>query len=223
MNLPPIVSETEWQQALDRLLVQEKAVTHASDAAAAARRRLPMVEITTGYQFDGPSGRLSFGDLFEGRRQLVIYHFMFDPDWDAGCKSCSFFVDQMPSLVHLHQRDTSFVLVSKAPLAKLEAYKSRLGWDFPWYSSFGTSFNADFKVTDPSYGEVPGLSCFVRDGDRIFRTYFTQGRGVDALLATYVLLDRTLFGRQEDWESSPAGWPIAPTGFRRHDEYPTSD
>jgi hypothetical protein len=157
-------------------------------------------------------------DLFDGRRQLIIYHFMFAPGDDAGCERCSFVADNIGHLSHLHARDTSLILVSHAPLAEIAPFKARMGWIVPWVSSFGSDFNQDFGVTTND-GERFGLSVFLRDGDRIFRTYFTNGRGVDGLLTTYTYLDLTPLGRQEDWEESPAGWPQTTDGWvRRHDE-----
>lgn len=218
--LPKVVSRDEWREARDELLVKEKEATRALDALAAERRRLPMVEIDTDYTFEGPDGRASFVDLFDGRRQLVIYHFMFDPDWDEGCDGCSSFVDNIGHLAHLHARDTSFALVSRAPRAKIEPFKERMGWTVPWYSSFGSDFNDDFGVTTDG-GETFGLSVFLHGVDRIFQTYFTDGRGVDRLRADFNLLDLTPYGRQETWEESPDGWPQTPPyqWWRLHDEY----
>src|ERR671914_2699011 len=160
MNLPPVVSAEEWQAAHEELLAKEKAATRARDALAAERRRQPMVEIEKDYTFDGPTGKASLLDLFDGRRQLIIYHFMFAPGVDgwpeAGCPGCSFFVDQIGHLSHLHARDTSFALVSRAPLANIQVYKERMGWTIPWYSSAGSDFNADFGVTTGN-GETFGL------------------------------------------------------------------
>jgi predicted dithiol-disulfide oxidoreductase (DUF899 family) len=147
INLPQIVSTTEWQAARDALLAKEKEATRARDALAAERRRLPMVRIDKDYAFDGPDGKTRLLDLFEGRRQLLLYHFMFGPNQDAGCDGCSMFVDQIGHLAHLHARDTSFALVSRAPLAKITAYKKRMGWTIPWYSSFESDFNVDFGVS----------------------------------------------------------------------------
>jgi predicted dithiol-disulfide oxidoreductase (DUF899 family) len=223
-NLPPIVSLTEWQAARDKLLVKEKAATRARDALAAERRRLPMVRIEKNYVFEGPNGKASLLDLFEGRRQLIIYHFMFAPGvegWpSAGCPGCSLVVDNIGHIAHFHARDVSFALVSHAPLAQIEPYKARMGWTLPWYSSFGSDFNVDFGVTTDE-GETFGLSVFLRDGDGVFRTYFTARRGVEALGSVWTFLDLTPFGRQENWEESPAGWPqTAPyEWWRRHDEY----
>src|SRR6266487_6159773 len=146
MNLPTVVSASEWREARDALLVKEKEATRARDALAAERRRLPMVQIDKDYVLDGPDGEASLLDLFEGRRQLLLYHFMFGPNQDAGCDGCSLFVDQIGQLAHLHPRDTSFALVSRAPITKIEAYKKRMGWTVPWYSSFESDFNVDFGV-----------------------------------------------------------------------------
>src|ERR671915_603607 len=184
MNLPPTVSEAEWQVALEQLRVQEKQATRAKDALAAERRRLPMVAIEKEYVFDGPEGKASLLDLFEERRQLLVYHFMFGPNQDEGCDGCSMFVDQIGHLAHLHARDTSFALVSRAPFAAIEAYRKRMGWTIPWYSSFESDFNVDFGVGPETPqrgvyqdGETFGLSVFIRDGDELFRTYFTTHRG----------------------------------------------
>jgi predicted dithiol-disulfide oxidoreductase (DUF899 family) len=224
VNLPEIVSLTDWQAARDKLLVKEKAATRARDALAAERRRLPMVRIEKDYVFEGPNGKASLLDLFEGRRQLIIYHFMFAPGvegWpSAGCPGCSMVVDNIGHIAHFHARDVSFALVSHAPPAQIEPYKARMGWTLPWYSSFGSDFNVDFGVTTDE-GETFGLSVFLRDGDSVFRTYFTARRGVEALGSVWTFLDLTPFGRQENWEESPAGWPqTAPyEWWRRHDEY----
>jgi len=222
--LPRIVSEAEWRAAHEALIAKEKAVTRARDALAAERRRQPMVRIDRRYVFEGPSGRQTLRDLFEGRRQLIVYHFMFGPGahgWpDAGCDGCSMFVDQVGHLAHLHARDTSFALVSIAPIKKIEAYRKRMGWTLPWVSCAASDFNRDFGLTTKG-GESFGLSVFLRDGDKVYRTYFTTGRGVEALGSVWTFLDLTPLGRQEDWEDSPEGWPQ--TGpyawWRRHDEY----
>ena len=202
MNLPPVVSETEWQAAQDVLLHKEKDATRARDALAAERRRLPRVHIEKEYVFDGPEGKATPLDLFEGRRQLLLYHFMFGPNQDVGCDGCSMFVDQIGHLAHLHARDTSFALVSRAPIEKIAAYKERMGWTIPWYSSFESDFNVDFGVgpeaPQPDVyqdGETFGLSAFLRDGDGVFRTYFTTARGVEALGSVWTFLDLTPLGR----------------------------
>ena len=223
-NLPDIVSPAEWQAAHEKLLAKEKAATHERDTLAAERRRMPMARIEKDYIFQGPQGKASLLDLFEGRRQLILYHFMFAPGvegWpSAGCPGCSMFVDQVGHLAHLHARDTSFALVSRAPLANIEQYRKRMGWTIPWFSSAGGDFNVDFGVTTDR-GETFGLSVFLRDDDSIFRTYFTNGRGVEALGSVWTFLDLTPLGRQEDWEDSPEGWPQTPPyqWWRRHDEY----
>jgi predicted dithiol-disulfide oxidoreductase (DUF899 family) len=223
MNLPRVVSEVEWQAAREELLVKEKAATRASDALAAERRRLPMVQIEKAYVFEGPNGKASLLDLFEGRRQLILYHFMFAPGvhgWpEAGCPGCTMFVDQVGHLAHLHARDTSFALVSRAPLANIEAYRKRMGWTIPWFSSNGSDFN-DFGLTTEE-GETFGLSVFLRDGDSIHRTYFTDRRAVEAFGSVWTFLDLTPLGRQEEWEDSPEGYPQTPPyqWWRRHDEY----
>ncbi|TML35179.1 MAG: DUF899 domain-containing protein [Actinobacteria bacterium] len=228
MNLPPVVSSTDWQAARDALLAKEKEATRARDALAAERRRLPRVRIDKDYTFDGPDGKAGLPDLFEGRSQLLLYHFMFGPSQDAGCDGCSMFVDQVGHLAHLHARDTSFALMSRAPLAKIEAYEKRMGWTIPWFSSFESDFNVDFGVgpeaPQPDVyqdGESFGLSVFLRDGDDVFRTYFTTHRGVEALGSVWTFLDLTPLGRQEEWEDSPAGYPQTKPyeWWRRHDEY----
>lgn len=223
-NLPQVVSQAEWEIARAKLLAKEKEATRAQDALAAERRRLPMVRIEKDYVFEGPEGEVSLLDLFAGRRQLIIYHFMFAPGVDgwpsAGCPGCSMFADQIGNLAHLHARDTSLALVSRAPVAKIEPYKKRMGWTVPWFSSSGSDFNVDFGVTTDE-GETFGLSVFLRDGGTVYRTYFTSGRGVEALGSTWTFLDLTSLGRQETWEDSPAGWPQTPPyeWWRRHDEY----
>ncbi len=223
-SLPKIVSREEWQKARAQFLIQEKAATKARDALNAERRLLPMVRIEKDYVFDGPAGKVRLIDLFEGRRQLIVYHFMFAPGVDgwptAGCPGCSMVVDHIGPLEHLHARDTSLVLVSLGPLANLEAYKQRMGWKVPWYSSAGTSFNADLDLSTDE-GETFGLSVFLRDGDKIYQTYFTTDRGIEVVVSTFIMLDWTPLGRQESWEVSPAGWPQTEpyVWWRRHDEY----
>jgi len=237
MSLPPVVSRDEWLVARKELLVAEKAATRARDALNAQRRRLPMVAIEKDYVFEGPDGEASLLDLFEGRRQLIVDHFMFDPSSDEGCPSCSGRVDQYGNLAHLHARDTTMAVVSRAPLAKIEPFKASKGWTFPWYSSYGGDFNYDFHVTldesvapveynyrdreelaaagfpDPQ-GEVHGTSAFLRDGERVFHTYSTYGRGTEQVGGTHYYLDMTALGRQEDWEE-PRG---RSTGAPRADQ-----
>jgi predicted dithiol-disulfide oxidoreductase (DUF899 family) len=228
MPQPPVVSQQEWEAVLGRLRAKEKEATRARDALAAERRRLPRVRIGKDYAFQGPAGKASLRDLFDGRRQLLLYHFMFGPNQEAGCPGCSMFIDQVGHLAHLHARDTSFALASRAPIAKIEAYRKRMGWTLPWYSTFGTDFNPDFGVGPASPrpaehqdGETFGLSVFLLDGGEVYRTYFTGGRGVEALGSVWTFLDLTPFGRQEDWEDSPEGVPKGPRyeWWRRHDEY----
>jgi predicted dithiol-disulfide oxidoreductase (DUF899 family) len=228
MKLPPVVSEAEWQAAREVLLAQEKDATRARDALAAERRRLPRVRIEKDYTFDGPEGEVTLPDLFDGRTQLLLYHFMFGPNQEVGCDGCSMFVDQIGHLAHLHARDTSFALVSRAPPAKITAYQKRMGWTIPWVSSFRSDFNVDFGVGPEAPqagvyqdGESFGLSVFLRDGDSVFRSYFTTHRGVEALGSLWTFLDLTPLGRQESWEDSPAGYPQTKPyeWWRRHDEY----
>jgi predicted dithiol-disulfide oxidoreductase (DUF899 family) len=246
------VSSAEWLAARKELLVREKQATRARDELNAARRRLPMVRVDKDYVFEGPGGKLSLAGLFEGCRQLVIYHFMFSPDWDAGCRSCSGFADQVGNLVHLNATETTFAAVSRAPLAKITGFRQRMGWTFPWYSSYGSDFNYDFHVTlDESRApveynyrtrteheqagsayyldgeqpiELPGLSCFLRDDDRVFHTYSAYGRGTDNMGFGINLLDLTALGRQEDWEepkgrSDGIGRKAGSSQIRYHDEY----
>jgi predicted dithiol-disulfide oxidoreductase (DUF899 family) len=223
-RLPNVASQAEWLAASKNLLAKEKKLTRERDQLAAERRRLPMVKIDKPYVFEGPAGKASPLDLFEGRRQLIVYHFMFAPGVDgwptAGCPGCSMFVDQIGHLAHMHARDVSFALVSRAPLSRIQPYQKRMGWSIPWYSSSDSDFNDDFGVTTPK-GETFGLSVFLRDGDSIFRTYFTNARGVEALGPVWTFLDLAPYGRQEDWEDSPEGWPQTPPyeWWRRHDEY----
>jgi predicted dithiol-disulfide oxidoreductase (DUF899 family) len=228
MNLPPVVSETEWQAAREALLAKEKEATQARDALAAERRRLPLVRIEKEYAFEGSEGEVTLSELFEGRRQLLLYHFMFGPNQDVGCDGCSMFVDQIGHLAHLHARDTSFALVSRAPIEKIAAYKERMGWTIPWVSSFDSDFNVDFGVGPETPqegvyqdGETFGLSVFLLDGGDVYRSYFTTTRGVEALGSVWTFLDLTPLGRQENWEDSPAGYPQTKPyeWWRRHDEY----
>jgi predicted dithiol-disulfide oxidoreductase (DUF899 family) len=228
MELPPVVSETEWEAALEALRAKEKDATRARDALAAERRRLPRVRIGKDYVFEGPNGPARLVDLFEGRTQLIVYHFMFGPNQEVGCDGCSLFVDQIGHLAHLHARDVSFALISRAPIDKIERYRKRMGWTIPWYSSFETDFNVDFGLSPEvpaegvyQDGENFGLSVFIRDGDEVFRTYFTNRRGTEALGSVWTFLDLTPLGRQENWEDSPEGYPQGPPydWWRRHDEY----
>jgi predicted dithiol-disulfide oxidoreductase (DUF899 family) len=227
MSLPEIVSREQWRAARAELLVKEKAVTRARDALNAERRGLPMVEVGEEYVFEGGDGKATLLDLFEGRDQLVVYHFMFAPEWDSGCRSCSGFLDQVGHLAHLAARSTSFAAVSRAPYPKILPFKARMGWTVPWYSSHGSDFNHDFEVTLEHEGELverPGLSCFLRDRDRVFHTYSTYERGLDGLGSTTSLLDLTALGRQEEWEepkgrASALGAPAGSERVRYHDEY----
>jgi predicted dithiol-disulfide oxidoreductase (DUF899 family) len=220
MTFDNAVSPAEWQSAHERLLAKEKELTRAHDALAAERRRQPVVEYDGGYVFAGADGEATLLDMFEGRRQLIVYHFMFQEgieDYpEAGCSGCTMFVDQVGHLAHFHARDTSFALVSRGPIERLEAYRQRMGWDVPWYSTAGSSFNDDCGVRGGF-----GLSVFVRDGDRVYRSYFTSGRGVEALGSVWSFLDLTPLGRQEEWEEG--GDPAAKTPpyqwWQRHDEY----
>jgi predicted dithiol-disulfide oxidoreductase (DUF899 family) len=219
LKLPDIATLDEWHAEIDKLRIKEKELTRAHDTVNALRRRLPMVKIDKYYEFDGVEGNVSLLDLFIGRRQLIVYHFMFDPDWKAGCPGCSWVTDAMSHPAHLHARDTSLVLISRAPLQKLLAFREQMGWDLPWYSSFRSDFNFDFDATNDE-GENHVTSVFLRDGDDIYRTYFTDQRGVEYLGSHWTYLDLTPFGRQESWEDSPEGWPKRdsfPT--RRHNEY----
>jgi predicted dithiol-disulfide oxidoreductase (DUF899 family) len=230
MTLPTIASRDEWLVVRTGLLAKEKEQTRRRDALNAERRRLPMVEIDEPYVFTGPHGEATLLDLFGGRRQLILGHFMFDPGWDEGCSSCSAGGDEVSAglIEHLHVRDTELAYVSRAPIEKIERYKAKKGWSFPWYSSYGSDFNYDFHVTldetvaPLSYNyktraeheqagtayyfegdqpiEAPGMSFFLRDGDRVFHTYSTYGRGAEQTGGSYYFLDLTALGRQENWE-----------------------
>ncbi len=222
-NLPQVVTQAEWQSARDALLIKEKAATRARDVLAAERRLLPMVKIDEPYTFEGEHGPASLIDLFDGRRQLILYHFMFGPSWEQGCPGCSWYADNIGHLAHLHARDTSLVLVSRAPQTKLKPFKQRMGWTVPWFSSFESDFNVDFGVTTGEE-EGSGTSVFLRDGDSVYRTYFTTGRGDETLGSFWSYLDLTPFGRQETWEQTPEGRPQTPPyeWWRHHDKYETS-
>lgn len=225
-GLPRIVSESEWRAAYVTLFEKEKDLTHRRDALAAERRRLPMTRVEKDYAFEGSAGKVRLLDLFDGRPQLLLYHFMFTEGvrgWpEAGCPGCSMFLDNIGQYtrVHLNARDVSFAVVSLAPLANIEAYRKRMQWSVPWVSSAANTFNADFGLTTSS-GEQHGLSVFLRDGAEIFRTYFTTSRGLETVGTIWSLLDLTPFGRQEAWEDSPKGRPQSPPyqWWRRHDEY----
>jgi predicted dithiol-disulfide oxidoreductase (DUF899 family) len=232
---PPIASRSEWRAQRIQLLEREKEAMRQRDRVAAARRRLPMVRIEKEYVFEGPDGKRFLKDLFADQLQLIVYHFMFDPAWEKGCPGCTGYVDALGDLSMLTQRNTTFALVSRAPLAKIEAYRKQRGWNRPWFSSFGSDFNYDFHVTldekvrpveynyrskaemiakeSPSQteGESHGLSVFFRLNGEVFHTYSAYARGVESLTDAYSLLDVTPYGRQEDWEDSPAGWPQRPT------------
>jgi predicted dithiol-disulfide oxidoreductase (DUF899 family) len=220
MNLPPIVSPQEWEAARLELLVKEKQHTRAGDALAAARRRMPRMEVEKEYRFEGPDGPVSLLDLFAGRRQLIVYRFFFEPGvhgWpESGCRGCSFGADQVAHLAHLNARDTTLVRVSRAPQADIQRYQARMGWDVPWYT-LTDDFDADFGVD-----EWHGHNAFIRDDDdRIFRTYFIDSRGDEAIGTTWSYLDMTALGRQEQWEDSPEGYPQtqAYVWWNLHDEY----
>lgn len=218
MNRPPVVSAAEWQQARDALLVKEKEHTRALDALAAARRRLPMVQLSTDYRFTAVDGSpVGLVDLFDGLQQLVVYHFMLQPGSSHICGGCGSFTDNLAQdQTHLNARDTRLVLMSPAPQPQISAVRSRFGWTLPWYSAYGNSFYADLGL-----GDGFGLSVLLRDGDEVFRTYYTSGRGVDRLRTDFNLLDLTPYGRKEVWEDSPDGWPQEPTWNRvqLRDEY----
>jgi predicted dithiol-disulfide oxidoreductase (DUF899 family) len=224
MSLPKVVTREEWLEARKELLAKEKDLTRRRDALNVERRRLPMVEVEKKYVFEGPDGKAILLDMFDGRQQLIVGHFMFDPSWEDGCPSCSAGVDEVSRglISHLNVRDTSLAYVSRAPIDKLERYKAKKGWTIPWYSSYGSDFNYDFHVTlDESVApaeynyrsmaveggqptELPGLSCFLRVDDRVFHTYSTFARGAEMLGGSYYWLDLTALGRQEDWEE-PTG------------------
>jgi predicted dithiol-disulfide oxidoreductase (DUF899 family) len=231
---PPIATQEEWLAQRLKLLKEEKEVTKAYDRVNAKRRRLPMVKVEKPYVFMGADGQKTLLDLFEGKRQLIVHHFMFDPSWDKGCRSCTWHANQFGDLSTLGKTDINFVRISRAPIEKLLAYQREKGWSTPWYSSFGTDFNYDFMVTlDPAHGSVqynykptddlnnsdgtpgssegPGFSVFFRLGDEVFHTYSAYARGVERLMDTLGLLDITPYGRQEDFEDSPEGWPQSPT------------
>jgi predicted dithiol-disulfide oxidoreductase (DUF899 family) len=228
MSLPKVSTQDEWLVARKALLTEEKAMTRARDALSSRRRELPMVRVEKDYLFEGPEGKVGLDGLFGECRQLIVQHFMFDPDWDEGCPSCSAAADESSDglLRHLRSRDTNFVVISRAPLAKIIGYQSDKGWTFPWYSSFGSDFNYDFHVTidgtvapimwnyrtideleqigmgwlKDGSSEQPGYSSFLRDGDAVYHTYSVYARGTEMLGGSYYFLDMTALGRQEEWK-----------------------
>ncbi len=228
-----VVSQDEWVKARKALLAKEKEFTRARDALCVERRALPWVKIDKPYAFDGAQGRESLADLFGGKSQLIVYHFMLGPGWVQGCPSCSFLADHFDgAAIHLAQRDVTLALVSRAPLAEIEGYKKRMGWKFKWVSSYGSDFNHDFHVsftpeekargkveynyamTEFPSEEAPGLSAFIKDeAGEIFHSYSTYGRGLDILLGTYNFLDMAPNGRDEDALPWSMAW------VKRHDEY----
>src|SRR3954452_8420588 len=218
MNTPPVVSRQEWDSAREEMLTKEKELTHARDALAAERRRMPWVAVDKEYEFDGPGGKASLLDLSDGRRQLIVYRFFFEPGvngWpERGCGGCSFLADQVADLAHLNARDTTLVFASRAPQADIERWKARMGWEIPWYT-ITDDFDTDFGVD-----EWHGTNAFIRDGDSVFRTYFVNDRGDEAMGSTWTYLDLTALGRQEEWEDSPEGYPQTPPyqWWQWHDE-----
>jgi predicted dithiol-disulfide oxidoreductase (DUF899 family) len=219
MNMPPIVSPEEWASAREELLVKEKEVTRARDALAAERRRMPRMAVEKDYRFEGPEGPVSLLDLFDGRRQLIVYRFFYEDGVkgfpEHGCPGCSFLADQVAHLAHLNARDTTLVFVSRAPQENIEQWKARMGWDMPWYT-ITDDFDVDFGV-----GEWHGTNAFIREGDDVFRTYFIDARGDEHMGSTWSYLDITALGRQEEWEDSPEGYPQTPPyqWWNLHDEY----
>jgi predicted dithiol-disulfide oxidoreductase (DUF899 family) len=225
MKTRPVVSAQEWLAARERLLAKEKAHTRASDALAAERRRMPWMAVEREYRFEGPHGQTTLLDLFESRRQLIVYRFFYAPDVtttvggtypERGCIGCSMLADQVAHPAHLNARDTTLAFVSRAPQDEIQGLKSRMGWDLiPWYS-ITDEFDHDFGVA-----EWHGTNVFIRDGDRIFRTYLITSRGAEALGTTWSYLDITALGRQEEWEDSPKGYPQTPPyqWWNYHDAY----
>jgi predicted dithiol-disulfide oxidoreductase (DUF899 family) len=226
MKPPPVVPAAEWEAARQQLLVKEKALTRARDAMAAERRRMPWMAVEKDYRFEGPDGPLSLVDLFQGRRQLIVYRAFYGPDITTyaeggsyphrACVGCSVVADQVAHPAHLSARDTSLAFVSRAPQADIAGLKSRMGWEaIPWYT-LTDDFDADFGVD-----EWHGTNAFIRDGDRVFRTYFLNNRGDEAMGGTWAYLDITALGRQEQWEDSPEGYPQTPAyeWWNYHDAY----
>jgi predicted dithiol-disulfide oxidoreductase (DUF899 family) len=229
MNTPPIVAPEEWEAAREKLLVKEKELTRSRDALAAERRRMPWMAVEKEYRFEGPNGPASLVDLFEGRRQLIVYRFFYGPDVttlaeggsypERACVGCSMVADQVAHLAHLNARDTTLAFVSRAPQAEIQGLKQRMGWDIPWYT-VTDDFDADFGVD-----EWHGTNAFIRDGDAVFRTYFVDSRGDEAMGSTWSYLDITALGRQEEWEDSPEGYPQSPPyqWWNYHDAYGTTE
>ncbi len=219
MDTPPVVSPQEWKAAREELLVEEKKFTRARDALAARRRRMPWMAVEKDYRFDGPGGPVGLLDVFDGRRQLIVYRFFYEPGvkgWpDSGCAGCSMVADQVAHLAHLNARDTTLAFASRAPQPDIERWKARMGWDMPWYT-ITDDFDADFGV-----GEWHGTNAFIHQGDQVFRTYFVDARGDEAMGSTWTYLDITALGRQEEWEDSPAGYPQTPPyqWLNLHDRY----
>lgn len=219
MQTPRIASPQEWEAARRQLLVKEKAHTRARDALAAERRRMPWMAVERSYAFEGPAGAIGLPDLFEGRRQLIVYRAFFEPGvhgWpDHACRGCSMLADQVAHLAHLNARDTTLAFVSRAPQADIRRLKAKMGWTMPWYT-LTDSFDADFGVD-----EWHGHNVFFRDGERVFRTYFINDRGDEATGTTWNYLDLSPLGRQEVWEDSPEGYPQTPTykWWNWHDSY----
>ena len=242
-TLPAIASRDTWLAARKELLAAEKAATQMLDRLNAQRRALPMVPVEKPYLFDTPDGEATLLGLFEGRRQLIVYHFMFHRDRGEGCHGCSFLVDNIGHLAHLHARDTTLALVSRAPLAELLRFQARMGWTLPWYSSWDSDFNYDFHVSQDEAvapveynyrdkaemlargeqgnlaGELPGVSVFLRDGERVYHSYSGYARGLDMLLTTYHYLDLTPFGRGEGWDGMPDLDGKGMQWQRLHDRY----
>lgn len=223
MITTPIVSAEAWHEAREELLLKEKEVTRAHDALAAERRRMPRMAVERDYLFDGPDGPVSLLDMFEGRTQLIVYRFFYEPGvhgWpDAGCTGCSLMADQVGHLAHLNARDVTYAKISRASQTNIAGLKERMGWDSPWYT-ITDDFDRDFGVD-----EWHGTNVFVRDGSQISRTYFVSLRGDEALGSTWSYLDLAPLGRQEEWESSPDGYPQQPpySWWQRHDEYDRGD
>jgi predicted dithiol-disulfide oxidoreductase (DUF899 family) len=219
VSLPQVVSRQEWLDARKALLTREKELTRARDALAAERRRMPWLAVEKDYEFDGPRGRASLLELFEGRRQLIVYRAFFEPGvfgWpDHGCRGCSLVADQVAHVAHLNARDTTLLFASRAPQPDIQRMKARMGWTMPWYT-MTDEFDTDFDVD-----EWHGTNAFIRNGDRVFRTYFINNRGDEALGSTWSYLDMTALGRQEEWEDSPEGYPQTPPyeWWNWHDEY----